>query len=96
MDLDLHGNIETKIVSISNAMKNLKNINAEKIKYLLNDIIDLLTFTNNKEYYINFKEDIIKQLISNLSKFSGNKEYLDLIDILKNLKIENDLKKNEE
>ena len=26
MDLDLYGNIETKIVSISNAMKNLKKI----------------------------------------------------------------------
>ena len=93
MNLDVHGNLETKISSISNALKNLQNKNVEKIRQLLNDTSDLLTHVNNKAHFINFKEDIIKQLILNLSKFSGNKEYLSIIDILKKLKIENELEK---
>lgn len=93
MDLDMYGNLETKIASIINAIKSLKNKNVEKIKLLLNDTSDLLTFANNKAHYINFNEDIIGQLICNLSKFSGNKEYLGLIDILKNMNIENELEK---
>ena len=91
MNLDVHGNIEAKIASISKVIQNLNNKNVEKIKKLLKDTSDLITHANNKAYYIKFDEDIIKQLIFNLSKFSGNKEYLSLIDILKNMKIENEL-----
>ena len=93
MNLELHGNLETKIASISKVIKNLKNKNVEKIKQLLNYTYtsDLLTHDNNKAHYNNFDEDLIKQQISNLSNFSGNLEYLNLIDILKNLKIKNEL-----
>ena len=91
MDLELHGNLETKIASISNVINNLKNKNIAKIKQLLKDTYDLLIHTNNKPHYINFNEDIIKQMIFNLSKFYGNKEYLSLIDILKRWRIENEV-----
>jgi hypothetical protein len=93
MDLKPYGNIEEKISIISNAIKYSKNKNADKIKALLSDSKDILFQSNKKAHFINFDEDIIKQLLFNLSKFSGNKEYLSLIDTLKGLKIENALQK---
>ena len=93
MNLKPYGNIEEKISIISNSIKYSKNKNAEKIRALLSDSKDILFQSNKKAHFINFDEDLIKQLLFNLSKFSGNKEYLSLIDTLKGLKIENALQK---
>ena len=93
MNLKPYGNIEEKISIISNSIKYSKNKNAEKIRALLSDSKDILFKSNKKAHFINFDEDLIKQLLFNLSKFSGNKEYLSLIDTLKGLKIENALQK---
>lgn len=93
MNLKPYGNIEEKISIISNSIKYSKNKNAEKIKALLTDSKNILFKSNKKAHFINFDEDLIKQLLFNLSKFSGNKEYLSLIDTLKGLKIENALQK---
>lgn len=93
MNLKPYGNIEEKISIISNSIKYSKNKNAEKIKALLTDSKNILFQSNKKAHFINFDEDLIKQLLFNLSKFSGNKEYLSLIDTLKGLKIENALQK---
>ena len=93
MDLHPHGKIEDKIEIIINAIKNSKKNNTEKIKALLKDSNDILSRSNNKAHFINLDEDIIKQLLFNLSKFSGNKEYISLIDTFKSLKIEDALKK---
>ena len=93
MNLKPYGNIEEKISIISNAIKYSTNKNADKIKALLSDSKDILFQSNKKAHFINFDEDLIKQLLFNLSKFSGNKEYLSLIDTLKGLKIENALQK---
>ena len=93
MDLEPYGKIEDKIEIIINAIKNSKKNNTEKIMALLKDSNDILSHSNNKAHFINLNEDLIKQLLFNLSKFSGNKEYLSLIDTLKSLKIEDDLKK---
>ena len=93
MDLHPHGKIEDKIEIIINAIKNSKKNNTEKIKALLKDSNDILSRSNNKAHFINLNEDIIKQLLFNLSKFSGNKEYISLINTLKSLKIEDALKK---
>ena len=93
MNLKPYGNIEEKISIISNSIKYSKNKNAEKIRALLSDSKDILFQSNKKAHFINLDEDLIKQLLFNLSKFSGNKEYLSLIDTLKGLKIENALQK---
>jgi hypothetical protein len=93
MNLKPYGNIEEKISIISNSIKYSKNKNADKIKALLSDSKDILFQSNKKAHFINFDEDLIKQILFNLSKFSGNKEYLSLIDTLKGLKIENALQK---
>ena len=93
MNLKPYGNIEEKISIISNSIKYSKNKNAEKIRALLSDSKDIIFQSNKKAHFINFDEDLIKQLLFNLSKFSGNKEYLSLIDTLKGLKIENALQK---
>ena len=93
MDLEPSGKIEDKIEVIINAIKNTKKNNTEKIKALLKDSNDILFHSNNKAHFINLNEDLIKQLLFNLSKFSGNKEYLSLIETLKSLKIEDALKK---
>ena len=93
MNLKPYGNIEEKIEAITNVIKNSKKNNAEKIKALLKDTSDVLLRSNQKAHFINLNEDLIKQIIFNLSKFSGNKDYLTLIDTLKSLKIEKELKK---
>lgn len=93
MDLKPYGKTEDKIKIIINAIKNSKKNNTEKIKALLKDSNDILSHSNNKAHFINLNEDLIKQLLFNLSKFSGNKEYLSLIETLKSLKIEDALKK---
>ena len=93
MDLKPYGKTEDKIQTIINAIKNSNKNNTEKIKALLKDSNDILSHSNDKAHFINLNEDIIKQLLFNLSKFSGNKEYLSLIDTFKSLKIEDALKK---
>ena len=55
MNLEVHGNLEIRIASIMNTLKNLKNKNVEKIKQLLNDTSTLLDHVNNKAHFINFK-----------------------------------------
>lgn len=93
MDLESYGKVEDRIEIIINAIKNSKKNNTEKIKALLKDSNDILSCSNNKAHFINLNGDLIKQLLFTLSKFSGNKEYLSLIDTLKSLKIEEALKK---
>ena len=93
MNLDVQGNLKTKIKSITNVLNNCQNKNVNKIIQLLNDSSNLLTQVNNKAHYINVKEGMIKQLIFNLSRFSGNKEYIDLIDILNKMNVEDELVK---
>ena len=92
MGLKPYGKIEEKIEVITNVIKNSKKKNAEKVKVLLKDSSDILSHSNKKAHFINLDEDLIKQLLFNLSRFSGNKDYLTLIDTLKSLKIENELK----
>ena len=93
MDLKIQGNIDTKIKSIMNYIKNSKCKNAEKINLLLADSSKILDHANDKAHFINFDESLLQQLILNLSKFSGNKGYLNLIDVLKSLNIENELQR---
>ena len=93
MDLKIQGNIDTKIKSTMNYTKNSKCKNAEKINLLLADSSKILDHANDKAHFINFDESLLQQLILNLSKFSGNKEYLNLIDVLKSLNIENELQR---
>ena len=91
MDLKIQGNIDTKIEYIMEYIKNLKCKNGEKISLLLTDSAKILDHANDKANFINFDESLLQQLILNLSKFSGNKEYLNLIDVLKSMNIENEL-----
>ena len=93
MDLKIQGNIDTKIKSIMNYIKNSKCKNAEKINLLLADSSKILDHANDKAHFINFDESLLQQLILNLSKFSRNKGYLNLIDVLKSLNIENELQR---
>ena len=93
MDLEVYGNIETKIQSIKDAIKKANKKNADKMFKLLEDCDNLISYTNDKAHYIDLNQDMIKQLIYNLSKFSGNKEYLDLINIIQDLNIKTDFEK---
>ena len=93
MDLKIQGNIDTKIKSIMNYIKNSKCKNAEKINLLLADSSKILDHANDKAHFINFDESLLQQLILNLSKFSGNKGHPNLIDVLKSLNIENELQR---
>ena len=65
----------------------------KKINLLLAESSKILDHANDTAHFINFDESLLQQLILNLSKFSGNKEYLNLIDVLKSLNIENELQR---
>ena len=69
MDLKIQGNIDTKIKSIMNYIKNSKCKNAEKINLLLADSSKILDHANDKAHFINFDESLLQQLILNLSNF---------------------------
>ena len=64
----------------------------KKIKALINDIFDMITKANYDEYYIDMDGKIISQIIENIAKYSENKTYLDIIEILEHFDIENEFK----
>ena len=88
-----NGSFEEKCKTIIKYIRNYNNQNAFKIAKLFADISNLISQTNIKAHNIEINENIYEEIIKNLSKYTGNTQYLDLLNLIKKLDLENDFDK---
>ena len=90
--LEDNGNLLDKINSIKDYMNKINNNKSKKIISFIDDTLNLINDANEDAHYIDYNSCLIEQIINSIIEYTEQKEYVEIIEIIKNFKVENEFK----
>ena len=85
-------NLERNKDNIEAYLNKFKNEKTNKIISLIKDTYYLINDANNVAHFIDFKKNLITQILGDIANYTNHYEYLEIQQILENFKIENKFK----
>ena len=73
-------------------MNKINNNKSKKIISFIDDTLNLINDANEDAHYIDYNSCLIEQIINSIIEYTEQKEYMEIIEIIKNFKVENEFK----